>query len=86
MLSAIKNILLSSFYLKNKFYSNKEINLENIENINFWSKKLKVSKSELHDAILYTGSININDLQLYLKKVKKKHSFFFEFRYTIKAK
>ena len=84
MLPVFKDILYS---INNKLNINNDtyIHLEDTNNVNYWVKKLGVNKEKLNDAILYTGSINIGDIKLYLKKSKKNHFTFTEFYHLLKT-
>ena len=44
------------------------IHPEDINNLNYWTKKWGVSARQLNDAILYTGSLNTTRIKNYLKK------------------
>ena len=66
-----KNVLLPLINNNLNTYNDSFIHLEDNNNINYWLKKLGISKEILIDAILYTGSINTGDIKSYLKKNKK---------------
>jgi hypothetical protein len=38
-----------------------------LNNINYWTNKLGINTRKLYDAILYTGSTNVEDIKNYLK-------------------
>jgi len=44
------------------------IHPEDAGNIVYWTKKWGVSIQQLHEAILYTGSLNSEKVKAYLKK------------------
>jgi hypothetical protein len=70
MLFVLKNILHLPTSKLNT-YNDKYIHLEDGDNVSYWMQKLSTNRERLHDAILYTGSIYIGDLKVYLKKTKK---------------
>ncbi|HKC69776.1 MAG TPA: hypothetical protein VKG26_16170 [Bacteroidia bacterium] len=63
--------------IKLNAYTDNYIHLEDTDNISYWLKKLRISKETLYDAILYTGSTNIGQLKLYLKKAKKARNYIY---------
>lgn len=41
----------------------------------YWIKKLGITKAQLHEAILETGSLRVQEIKNYLKKKKLPFSF-----------
>jgi hypothetical protein len=41
----------------------------------YWTKKLGITKAQLHEAIMATGSLRVQDIKDYLKKKKFTFSF-----------
>jgi hypothetical protein len=41
----------------------------------YWTRKWGISKAELYEAMLQTGSLRTNDLRNYLKRKKLQYSF-----------
>lgn len=56
--------------MKNKFIYPGEKN-----QFDYWTKKLGISSSQLHEAIMETGSLKIDDIKNYLRKKKFSFSF-----------
>jgi hypothetical protein len=56
--------------MKNKFIYPGEAS-----QIEYWTKRLGVSQSDLHDAIMATGSLNADDIKNHLRKKKLTFSF-----------
>ncbi len=50
------------------------IHPEDAVNLLYWTKKWGVSIQRLHDAILYTGSVNPTKVKEYLKKDTRHYS------------
>ena len=46
----------------------KFVHPEDFINLRYWTKRWGVSLHELNDAILYTGSLNTNEIKTYLRK------------------
>ncbi len=65
---------------------NKEIHPENTDSVIYWKNKLGISTRELYDAILYTGSTNVEDVKSYLKKQTSYYSPMFGLWQSIKNK
>ncbi|MEO8759700.1 MAG: hypothetical protein ABI388_01735 [Bacteroidia bacterium] len=64
----------------------KYIHPEDSNNVIYWRNKLGISTRELYDAILYTGSTDINDIKNYLKKEADYYSPMFGLWQSIKKK
>ena len=51
-------------------YHDRCVHLEDEDDVTYWVHKLDITTHELNSAVLHTGSTNIEDIKLYLKKEK----------------
>lgn len=51
-----------------KQFDTNQIHPEDTNNLFYWAKKWGVSTRQLNEAILYTGSLNVEEVKIYLKK------------------
>lgn len=65
---------------------NKFIYPEDTNSVIYWKNKLGITTRELYDAILYTGSTNVDDVKSYLKKQASYYSPMFGLWQSVKNK